>query len=76
MKPSKPLVRMPTKQEPLGTVNLWSSLDPHRTLGSLEAVTSKHMGVSRSLPDWLGAGTDPSLRDTEVRIYYVRLRRS
>jgi len=40
-------------------------IDPHRTLGSLEAVISKQMGVSRSLSGWLSTVTDPSLRDTE-----------
>jgi len=60
------------KQEPFGAIDLQPSLDPHRTLGSLETVTSKHMGVSRGLPDWLSAGTDPSLRDTEVGIRFIR----
>jgi len=63
-------VSMTIKQEPFEVVDLQPFLDPHRTLGSFEAATSKHMGVSRSLPDWLSAGTDPSLRDTEVRICF------
>ncbi len=62
---------MIVKQEPFEAIDLQPFLDQHRTLCSFEVVTSKHMGVSRSLPDWLSAGTDPSLRDTEVRIYSI-----
>src|SRR5882757_9137709 len=64
----KTSVSMAVKQEPFEAIDLQPFLDPHRTLCSFKVVTSKHMGVSRSLPDWLSAGTDPSLRDTEVRI--------
>lgn len=71
MKVTKTSVSTAAKQQPRGAVNLQLFLDPRRALGSLEAVTSKHMGVSRSLPDCLSAGTDPSLRDTEVRLYYA-----
>jgi hypothetical protein len=71
MKLGKASVSMTVKQEPFGAIDPQLFLDPQRTLGSLEAVTSKHMGVSRSLPDWLSAGTDPSLRDTEVGICFI-----
>lgn len=67
----KTSVSVIVKRRPFGGIDLEPFLDPHRTLGSFEVVTSKHMGVSRSLPDWLSAGTDPSLRDTEVRIYFT-----
>lgn len=67
----KTSVSVAVKQEPFEAIDLQPFLDPHRTLCSFEVVTSKHMGVSRSLPDWLSAGTDPSLRDTEVRIYSI-----